>query len=139
MAVEFNLKNISTDQKHGVRKQVVPVSAAKAKPIKKVTELVLNDDISALLDKPLHHLLAAEAKVGGIVKIIMKPDDIAKKLVEILLTFNSAVSLNMARRDSEIAELAQLHIFILVLCAPNRGDDMTFPEKCEKIMDSAVL
>ncbi|KAL7690945.1 hypothetical protein Plhal304r1_c010g0037961 [Plasmopara halstedii] len=79
MEVEFELKDITTEKKHGVRKQIMPVNvrrpesivkAVKATSIIEVTESMLNDENTALLDLLPDRVLAADAKVGGIVKII---------------------------------------------------------------------
>ncbi|KAL7679808.1 hypothetical protein Plhal304r1_c073g0161211 [Plasmopara halstedii] len=148
MEVEFELKGITTDKKHGVRKQIVPVNhhtklveAAKATSIIEVTESMLNDENTALLDTLSDCLTTADAKVGGIIKIIenaTNPDNIVKTLVESPLVFNSALSLKMASQDNDIAELARLHVINRVLCATNPGDDTTFVKKWKKTMGSAV-
>ncbi|KAL8009034.1 hypothetical protein Plhal710r2_c075g0179071 [Plasmopara halstedii] len=167
MEVEFELKDITTDKKHGDCKQIVPVNvmrpkwvetstesaffiekhhskivkAAKATSIIEVTESMLNDENTALLDTLPDRLLAAEAKVGGIVNIIesaTNPDNIVKKLVESPLAFNSALSLKMAIQDNDNDEFAQSHVINRVLCATNAGDDTTFANKWKKTMGSAV-
>ncbi|CEG37076.1 uncharacterized protein PHALS_04537 [Plasmopara halstedii] len=120
MEVEFELKDITTDKKHGVRKQIMSVNirrpksvetstvsafviekhyitivkAAKATPIIKWTESMLNDKNTALLDTLPDRLMAADAKVSGIVKIIgsaTNPDKIVKKLAESHFALNSAL------------------------------------------------
>ncbi|KAL7686622.1 hypothetical protein Plhal304r1_c026g0088221 [Plasmopara halstedii] len=167
MEVEFELKDIMTDKKHGVRKQIMPVNvqrpksvetstesaffiekhhtkivkAVKATSITEVTESMLNDENTALLNLLPDRVLAADAKVGGIVKIIenaTNPDNTVKKLVESPLAFNSALSLKMASQSNGIAELAQLHVINRVLCATNPADDTTFANKWKKTMGLAV-
>ncbi|KAL7689654.1 hypothetical protein Plhal304r1_c015g0056851 [Plasmopara halstedii] len=167
MEVEFELKDITTDKKHGVRKQIMPVNvrrpesvetsiesaffiekhhtkivkALKVTSIIEVTVSMLNDENTTLLDLLSDRVMAADAKVGGIVKIIenaTNPDNIVKKLVESSLTFNSALPLKMASQSNDIAELAQLHVINRLLCATNPADDTTFANKWKKTMGSAV-
>ncbi|KAL7694699.1 hypothetical protein Plhal304r1_c001g0002931 [Plasmopara halstedii] len=144
MEVEFELKDITTDKKHGVRKQIMPVNvrrpksveastesaffiekhhtkivkAVKATSIIEVTESMLNDENKTPLDLLPDRVLAADAKVGGIVKTTenaTNPDNIVKKLFKSPLAFSSALSLKMASQDNDIAELAQLHVINQVL------------------------
>ncbi|KAL7688159.1 hypothetical protein Plhal304r1_c020g0072831 [Plasmopara halstedii] len=128
MKAEFELNDITTDKKHGVRKQITTVNhhtkivkAVKATSIIEVTESLLNDENTALLDLLPDRVLVADAK-----------------LVESPLAFNSALSLKMTSQDNDIAELAQLHVFNRVLCATNPADDTTFANKWKKTMGLAV-
>ena len=146
MEVKFESKNLTLDKQFGVRHQVVPVDvkrpdalkastesafflekhhtkikkAAKASPILEVTESMLDDENTALLNILPDCLAKADTKVDGMRKIlenVTNPDHITKKAIECPLAFNSALSLKMAGNGQEIYELAQLHAINRVLCA----------------------
>ncbi|KAL7690745.1 hypothetical protein Plhal304r1_c011g0042871 [Plasmopara halstedii] len=72
---------------------------------------MLNDENTALLDALPDRIMAADAKIGGIViGSATNPDHVVKKLVDSPLAFNSALSLKMASHDNDITKLAQLHV-----------------------------
>lgn len=167
MEVTFELKNATADMKHGVRRQIVPVDvkrpdavkstkesaffiekhhtkvkkALKASPILEVTESMLNDENTALLNTLPDRLTAADKKVEGACKLVenaTNPDHITKTAFDCPLAFNSALSLKMAGGGPEIVELAQLHVINRVFCATNPSDDTTFASKWKKLMGTAV-
>jgi hypothetical protein len=167
MEVKFESKNLTADKQYGVRHQVLPVDvkrpdelkastesafflekhhtkikkAAKASPVLEVTESMLNDENTALLNILPDCLAEADTKVDGVLKILenaTNPDHITKKAIESPLAFNSALSLKMAGNGQEIYELAQLHAINRVLCATQPSEDTTFSTKWKKLMGTTV-
>ncbi|KAF1318173.1 hypothetical protein FI667_g14138, partial [Globisporangium splendens] len=167
MEVKFKSKNATADKKYGVRHQILPVDvkrpaelktstesaffvekhhtkirkASKASPLLEVTESMLNDENTALLNTLPDCLAEADKKVEGVCKLLenaTNPDHITKKAIESPLAFNSALSLKMAGSGHEIAEVAQLHVINRVLCATHPNDDTTFSTKWKKLMGTAV-
>jgi hypothetical protein len=167
MEVTFESKDVTADKKYGVRRQIVPVDvkrpaklktstesaffvekhhikikkASKASPVMEVTESMLNDENTALLNTLPDRLAEADKKVDGACKLIenaTNADHITKKAVDSPLAFNSALSLKMASSGNEIAELAQLHAINRVLCASQPSEDITFVAKWKKLMGSAI-
>lgn len=167
MEVTLETKCVTADTKYGVRRQIVPVDvkrpdaiksanesaffiekrhtkikkASKASPIFEVTESMLNDENTALLDNLPDRLAAADKKVDSACKLVenaTNPDVITKTVTECPLAFASAMSLAMAGGGSVIAELAQLHVINRVFCATNPSEDTTFARKWKKLMGSAV-
>ncbi|CAH0485663.1 unnamed protein product [Peronospora farinosa] len=115
--------------------------AAKASPVLEVTEAMINDENTALLNTLPDCLAKADKKVDGVCKLLenaTNPDHITKKAVECPLAFNSALALKMAGSGHEIAELAQLHAINRVFCATQPNEDTTFSTKWKKLMGSAV-
>jgi hypothetical protein len=135
MEVKFESKNVTADKKYGVRHHVLPVDvkrpdelktstesaffvekhhtkikkASKASPVLEVTESMLNDENTALLNTLTDCLAEADKKVDGVRKLLenaTNPDHITKKAMESPLAFNSALSLKMAGSGQEIAEVA---------------------------------
>ncbi|KAF1773397.1 hypothetical protein GQ600_15376 [Phytophthora cactorum] len=167
MEVTFESKNVTADKKYGVRYHVAPVDvkrpdavktstesaffvekhhtkikkASKASPVMEVTEAMLDDENTALLNVIPDRLAEADKKVDGVCKLLenaTNPDHISKKAVECPLAFNSALALKMAGSGNEIGELAQLHAINRVFCATQPGNDTTFSAKWKKLMGSAV-
>ncbi|KAG2778286.1 hypothetical protein PC112_g25040 [Phytophthora cactorum] len=106
-----------------------------------VTEAMLDDENTALLNVIPDRLAEADKKVDGVFKLLenaTNPDHISKKAVECPLAFNSALALKMAGSGNEIGELAQLHAISRVFCATQPGNDTTFSAKWKKLMGSAV-
>lgn len=167
MEVTFQSKNVTADKKYGVRYHVAPINvkrpkelktstesaffvekhhtkikkASSASPVIEVTEAMLNDENTALLNVIPDRLAEADKKVDGVSKLLANaanPDHITKKAVECPLAFSSALSLLMAESGQEIAELAQLHVINRVFCASFPNDDTTFSAKWKKLMGSTV-
>ena len=167
MEVTFESKNVTADKKYGVRYHVAPVDvkrpdavktstesaffvekhhtkikkASKASSVMAVTEAMLDDENTALLNVIPDRLAEADKKVDGVFKLLenaTNPDHISKKAVECPLAFNSALALKMAGSGNEIGELAQLHTINRVFCATQPGNDTTFSAKWKKLMGSAV-
>ena len=167
MEATFEAKNVTADPKYGVRCQIVPVDvkrpetvktanesaffvekhhtkikkASRSSPILEVTESMLNDENTALLDTLPDRLADADTKVDLACKLVenaTNPDHITKTATECPLAFNSAMSLKMAGGGTEIAELAQLHVINRVFSATNPGEDTTFARKWKKMMKTKV-
>ncbi|KAF1315557.1 putative Pollike protein, partial [Globisporangium splendens] len=167
MEVSFEVKNVAADKKYGPRYQVIPVDvkrpealktstesaffvekhhtkirkASKASPILEVSESMLNDENTALLNTLPDRLALADTQVEGASKLIdnaTNPDHVIKKAVDSPLAFNSALSLKMAGSGREIAEIAQLHVINRVLCASQPSEDTTFSAKWKKLMKTTV-
>ena len=158
MEATFEAKNVTADPKYGVRCQIVPVDvkrpetvktanesaffvekhhtkikkASRSSPILEVTESMLNDENTALLDTLPDRLADADTKVDIACKLVenaTNPDHITKTATECPLAFNSAMWLKMAGSGTEITELAQLHVINRVFSATNPGQDTTFARK----------
>ena len=167
MEVTFESKNVTADKKYGVRRQVLPVDvkrpdalmvstesaffvekhhtkikkASKASPVVLVSESMLNDENTALLNTLPDCLAEADKKVDGVRKLLenaTNPDHITKKAIESPLAFNSALSLKMAGSGQEIAGVAQLHVINRVLCATQPNEDTTFSTKWKTLMGTVV-
>ncbi|KAF1327933.1 putative Pollike protein, partial [Globisporangium splendens] len=167
MEVTFESKNVTADKKYGVRYQVVPVDvkrsdvvksstesaffvekhhtkirkASKASPILEVSESMLNDENTALLNTLPDRLALADTQVEGASKLIdnaTNPDHVIKKAVDSPLAFNSALSLKMVGSGHGVAELAQLHVINRVLSATQPSEDVTFSAKWKKLMKTTV-
>ncbi|KAF1329068.1 putative Pollike protein, partial [Globisporangium splendens] len=167
MEVSFEVKNVAADKKYGPRYQVIPVDvkrpealktstesaffvekhhtkirkASKASPILEVSESMLNDENTALLNTLPDRLALADTQVEGASKLIdnaTNPDHVTKKAVDSPLAFNSALSLKMAGSGHGVAELAQLHVINRVLCATQPSEDTTFSAKWKKLMKTTV-
>ena len=167
MEVTFESKNVTADKKYGARYHVAPVDvkrpdavktstesaffvekhhtkikkASKASPIIEVTEAMLNDENTALLNVIPDRLQEADKKVDGVCKLLenaTNPDHIMKRADECPLAFNSALALKMAGGGQDIGDLAQLHVINRVFCATFPGDDTTFSTKWKKLMGSKV-
>ncbi|KAF1775023.1 hypothetical protein GQ600_12224 [Phytophthora cactorum] len=129
MEVTFESKNrpdavkTSTESAFFVEKHHTKIKkASKASPVMEVTEAMLDDENTALLNVIPDRLAEADKKVDGVCKLLenaTNPDHISKKAVECPLAFNSALALKMAGSGNEIAELAQLHAINRVFCARN--------------------
>ncbi|KAF1327938.1 putative Pollike protein, partial [Globisporangium splendens] len=167
MEVSFEVKNVAADKKYGPRYQVIPVDvkrpealktstesaffvekhhtkirkASKASPILEVSESMLNDENTALLNTLPDRLALADTQVEGASKLIdnaTNPDHVIKKAVDSPLAFNSALSLKMAGSGHGVAELAQLHVINRVLSATQPSEDTTFSAKWKKLMKTTV-
>ncbi|KAF1326586.1 putative Pollike protein, partial [Globisporangium splendens] len=167
MEVRFESIDATVDKKYGVRHHVRPVDvkrpgalkastesaffvekhhtkirkASKPSPVVEVTESMISDENTALLNTLADRLEDADKKVDGIATILGKatnPDHILKKAVESPLAFNSALSLKMAASGNEIEELVQLHMINRVLSATKPDEDTTFAEKWKKLMGASV-
>ncbi|KAF1320234.1 putative Pollike protein, partial [Globisporangium splendens] len=167
MEVSFEVKNVAADKKYGPRYQVIPVDvkrpealktstesaffvekhhtkirkASKASPILEVSESMLNDENTALLNTLPDRLALADTQVEGASKLIdnaTNPDHVIKKAVDSPLAFNSALSLKMAGSGHGVAELAQLHVINRVLSATQPSKDTTFSAKWKKLMKTTV-
>ncbi|KAF1327039.1 putative Pollike protein, partial [Globisporangium splendens] len=167
MEVSFEVKDVAADKKYGPRYQVIPVDvkrpealktstesaffvekhhtkirkASKASPILEVSESMLNDENTALLNTLPDRLALADTQVEGASKLIdnaTNPDHVIKKAVDSPLAFNSALSLKMAGTGHGVAELAQLHLINRVLSATQPSEDVTFSSKWKKHMKTAV-
>ncbi|KAF1335879.1 hypothetical protein FI667_g590, partial [Globisporangium splendens] len=167
MEVSFEVKNVAADKKYGPRYQVIPVDvkrpealktstesaffvekhhtkirkASKASPILEVSESMLNDENTALLNTLPDRLALADTQVEGASKLIdnaTNPDHVIKKAVDSPLAFNSALSLKMAGTGHGVAELAQLHVINRVLSATQPSEDVTFSSKWKKHMKTTV-
>lgn len=168
MEVDLVVKNATANKKHGVRKQVVPTNvkrpeavmtaaesaffvekhhtkikkAANASPILEVTESMINEENTALLNLLPDRLAEADAKVPSMVKLIenaTNPDHIVKSAAACPLAFNSALSLAMDGDDKPIEELAQRHAINRVLCATYPDEDTTFVTKWKRVMGMSML
>ena len=167
MEVTFESKDVTADKTLGVRRQVVPVDVKRSETVKtanesaffmekhhtkitkasqatlisEVTESMLNDENTALLNILPDRLAEADKKVGLACKLVenaTNPDHITKVMTECPLAFNSTMSLKMAGNGSEIAELAQLHAINRVFCATFPKEDTTFARKWRKLMGTKV-
>ncbi|KAF1331473.1 putative Pollike protein, partial [Globisporangium splendens] len=167
MEVKFESIDATVDKKYGVRHHVRPVDvkrpgalkastesaffvekhhtkihkASKPSPVVEVTESMISDENTALLNTLADRLEDADKKVDGIATILGKatnPDHILKKAVESPLAFNSALSLKMAASGNEIEELVQLHMINRVLSATKPDEDTTFAAKWKKFMGASV-
>ncbi|KAF1328542.1 putative Pollike protein, partial [Globisporangium splendens] len=167
MEVSFEVKNVAADKKYGPRYQVIPVDvkrpealktstesaffvekhhtkirkASKASPILEVSESMLNDENTALLNTLPDRLALADTQVEGASKLIdnaTNPDHVIKKAVDSPLAFNSALSLKMSGTGHGVAELAQLHVINRVLSATQPSEDVTFSSKWKKHMKTTV-
>jgi len=167
MEVKFLSKDVTVDKKYGARRQIIPVdvqrpdavktstesaffiekhhtkikTTSKASPIMEVTQSMMDDENTALLNTLPDRLMEADTKVEGICKLLehaTNVDHITKQAVECPLAFNSAMSLKMAGNGIEIAELAQLHVINRVLSASQPRADTTFSNKWRKLMKCAV-
>ncbi|KAF1315563.1 putative Pollike protein, partial [Globisporangium splendens] len=167
MEVKFESIDATVDKKYGVRHHVRPVDvkrpgalkastesaffvekhhtkirkASKPSPVVEVTESMISDENTALLNTLADRLEDADKKVDGIATILGKatnPDHILKKAVESPLAFNSALSLKMAASGNEIEELVQLHMINRVLSATKPDEDTTFAAKWKKLMGASV-
>ncbi|KAF1321893.1 putative Pollike protein, partial [Globisporangium splendens] len=167
MEVSFEVKNVAADKKYGPRYQVIPVDvkrpealktstesaffvekhhtkirkASKASPILEVSEPMLNDENTALLNTLPDRLALADTQVEGASKLIdnaTNPDHVIKKAVDSPLAFNSALSLKMSGTGHGVAELAQLHVINRVLSATQPSEDLTFSSKWKKLMKTTV-
>ena len=167
MEATFESKNVTADKKYGVRHHVAPVDvkrpdavktstesaffvekhhtkikkASKASPLIEVTEAMMNDENTALLNVIPDRLAEADKKVDGVCKLLenaTNPDNIMKKVVECPLAFNSALAQKMAGGGQDIGDLAQLHAINRVLCATQPNEDTTFSKKWKKLMGTTV-
>jgi hypothetical protein len=167
MEVKFELKNLTADKQYGVRHQVLPVDvkrpdelmtstesafffekhhtkikkASKASPVLEVSESMLNDENTSLLNTLPDCLALADTQVVSASKLIdnaTNPDHVIKKAVDSPLAFNSALSLKMAGAGHGVAELAQLHVINRVLSATQPSEDVTFSAKWKKFMKTKV-
>ncbi|KAL8024078.1 hypothetical protein Plhal710r2_c005g0021591 [Plasmopara halstedii] len=167
MEVLFESKDVTADKKYGVRRQIIPMNvkrpdavktlnesaffvekhhtkikrASKASPVMEVTESMLDDENTALLNTLPDRLAEADKKVDRMCKLLenaTNADHITRKAIECPLAFNSALSLKMAGNGAEIAELAQIHTINRVLSATQPGEDFTFATKWKKLMGTTV-
>ncbi|POM72902.1 Pol-like protein putative [Phytophthora palmivora] len=167
MEVKFEAIDATVDKKYGIRHHVRPVDvkrpealksstesaffvekhhtkirkAPKPSPVVEVTESMISDENTALLNTLVDRLEDADKRVDDISKILgnaTNPDHIMKKAVESPLAFNSALSLKMAASDNEIEELVQLHMINRVLSANKPDEDTTFATKWKKFMGKSV-
>ena len=167
MEVTFEAKTVTADKKYGPRYHVVPADvkrpemiktstesaffvekhhtkikkASKASPVLEVSESMLNDENTALLNTLPDCLALADTQVESASKLIdnaTNPDHVIKKAVDSPLAFNSALSLKMAGAGHGVAELAQLHVINRVLSATQPSEDVTFSAKWKKFMKTKV-
>jgi hypothetical protein len=168
MEVQLEMKDTAADTKYGVRKQVVPVNVKRSEAIKtaaesaffvennhtkvkkatkasliiEVTESMINDENTALLNTLSDKLEQADDKVGSMVKLVenaTNPDHIMKAAAECPLAFNSAIALTMADNGRGIGDLATMHAINRVLSATFPDEDLTFVTKWKRVTGSTTL
>lgn len=167
LEVKFELIDATRDKKYGIRHHVRPVDVKRPEalksskesaffvekhhtkirkasipsPVVEVTDSMISDENTALLNTLDDRLEDADRKVESISTILRNatnPDHIMKKATESPLAFNSALSLKMAASGNEIEELAQLHMINRVLSANKPNEDTTFVAKWKRLMKTSV-
>ena len=162
MEAQFELKDATANVKYGKRKQVVPVNVKRSDEMKsaketvvftkkkhtsvrkankpaqvlEVSEWMLNDENTALLNMVPDKLEEADDKVGNMVKLAttaVNPDDIMQAAAESPLAFNSTLASMMTNGGAGIGELATLHAINRVLSATFPNEDLTFLTKWKKV------